>query len=613
MKRANPDQRKMLSYPAACDGVFVCEGNEMNDIKTIFFTPYTILYESATDVSCDAVGEYKTFRFKRNSKGCTVTFQWTLPIVNIRYCWHSACKFNRELHPDWRESIVTSIATSAPVFCFLDAAGKNRYTIALSDPIARTEWRMGVHEETNELYCQFMIRLRKANGQNGSALTIYTDENHIPLSETLRHVNEWWENSCGYDPMMVPEAGRKPFYSTWYSMHQNVAADKIEEQCRLAKGLGMDTVIVDDGWQTDDNHRGYGYTGDWKVSVNKFPNFREHVDRVHALGMKYMLWFSVPFVGKHSKGYEQFKEKYLRILEDKECGILDPRFPDVRNYLIETYRSAVLNWNLDGLKLDFIDSFVSLSENEIPPFQVGMDFSDVESAVYCLMNDIKDTLLQIRPDILIEFRQSYTGPAMRTYGNLFRVSDCPCDVQSNRVGMTDLRMFGIDSAIHSDMLEWNMHDSIESIVNQIMNIIFTVPQISVDLTALPEEQEKAVKFWLTFIRENEEVLQRGELSVDSPQNLYPVVMSRKEGKAVIAVYEDDHIVRLPQEEHEIVILNAGSKDGIVAVCEGEDCNGREYFAAVQNCMGENVKQFHGKMSGVFVIPVPASGLVRLQV
>ena len=31
--------------------------------------------------------------------------------------------------------------------------------------------------------------------------------------------------------------------------------EDIVKECRLSKPFGMETVIIDDGWQTDDNNR----------------------------------------------------------------------------------------------------------------------------------------------------------------------------------------------------------------------------------------------------------------------------------------------------------------------------------------------------------------------
>ena len=57
---------------------------------------------------------------------------------------------------------------------------------------------------------------------------------------------------------------------------------------------------------------------------------REHVARIHALGMKYMLWYSVVYVGEYSKHWATFRSMLLRRDTGAHAGILDPRFPQVR-------------------------------------------------------------------------------------------------------------------------------------------------------------------------------------------------------------------------------------------------------------------------------------------
>ena len=39
----------------------------------------------------------------------------------------------------------------------------------------------------------------------------------------------------------------------------------------------------------------------------------------------------------------------LEEIERLGAGVLDPRFPEVREFLIETYESALREWDLDGL------------------------------------------------------------------------------------------------------------------------------------------------------------------------------------------------------------------------------------------------------------------------
>lgn len=42
--------------------------------------------------------------------------------------------------------------------------------------------------------------------------------------------------------------------------------------CAIAARLGMKTLILDDGWQSDGIHQGYSFCGDWQISSRRFPN-----------------------------------------------------------------------------------------------------------------------------------------------------------------------------------------------------------------------------------------------------------------------------------------------------------------------------------------------------
>ena len=119
--------------------------------------------------------------------------------------------------------------------------------------------------------------------------TLGLDTRDLPYYETLSGVSRWWAGLPGHGPAGVPETARLPMYSTWYSFHQDLEPGRVEEQCRLAKELGCEAVIVDNGWQTTSNERGYAYTGDWEPAPEKVPDMREHVDGVHALEMKFLL------------------------------------------------------------------------------------------------------------------------------------------------------------------------------------------------------------------------------------------------------------------------------------------------------------------------------------
>lgn len=83
---------------------------------------------------------------------------------------------------------------------------------------------------------------------------------------------------------------------------------------------------------------------------------------------------------------------------------------DIRKYGISQkhYVKAIRDWHLDGLKLDFIDEFYF--QEDSPAYNENMDYHDIQDALNRFLTDVMDTLKQIRPDVLIEFRKNTSDP-----------------------------------------------------------------------------------------------------------------------------------------------------------------------------------------------------------
>ena len=286
----------------------------------------------------------------------------------------------------------------------------------------------------------------------------------------------------------MPDAAFDPLYSTWYAYLQDVRAKELEEEAGLAASLGMKTMILDDGWQKVDSTTFYSATGDWMPVPSRFPDMKAHVAAIHRAGLKYMLWLAVPFVGDESKAWTQFKDKALSIQGDKSPGrtaVLDPRFPEVREYLIRTYERVVGEWDFDGVKLDFIDQFIQPKDDPAAKDGfVGRDYRSVPEAVNRLMKDVLTRLQAIKPNVLVEFRQHYMGPAILQYGNMMRVADCPADPCANRKRMCDLRLTSGGIAVHSDMLVWSRNETPEGAALPILNVLYSTIQYSMILKTI---------------------------------------------------------------------------------------------------------------------------------
>ena len=510
----------------------------------------------------------------------------------------------REKHhkgPNWGKRVTASrLASGMPVHQLLSADGKNRYTFAIDDAKTPTSIGTGTHEETARVFVAIEFFSQPTAPIKSYKATVRFDDRDIPYYDSIYDTTAWWENECGYTPAYVPEHARLPMNSLWYSFHQKLDPDEIVKQCELSKPLGMDTVIVDDGWQCADNNRGYAYCGDWELCTEKIPDMKNLVDRVHETGMKFMLWYSVPWMGKFSKNYERFSTMLLDGNYTDRWAALDPRYKEVRDFIVGIYKNAVLDWGLDGLKLDFIDSF-KLAGKSLE-YDERRDISSLEEAVDTLMKEVADTLTAINPDILIEFRQTYVGPTIRKYGNMMRVFDCPADAIRNRTESVSLRYTCGKTAVHSDMLMWNYDDTVEAAAMQFVGALYTVPQVSVLIDKLSDEHYKMVKYYLSFWREHREILIDGKLTANNPESMYSSITSALDSKAVVTLYADRVIDTVYDY---LVAVNATPKDTIFV----KGYNGRKY--TVVNCMGEEIAT--GKITAdIFEVAVPMCGMVTIK-
>jgi alpha-galactosidase len=473
--------------------------------------------------------------------------------------------------------------------------------IAVSDVDTPISIKTGLREEDATFECEVEFFTRPTSPVTEYSAKIRLDFGALPYYDSIYSTTEWWENDCGYKSASVPEAAKMPMDSLWYSFHQMLDKDEIIKECKASKELGLETVIIDDGWQTDDNNRGYAYCGDWLVAPKKMGDMASLVEELHNIGMKVMLWYSVPFMGKYTSKYEEFKGMFL---EDSGNDIdffgLDPRYKKVREYLVSIYAKAVREWNLDGLKLDFIDSFI-LKGKSLEP-DAKRDYPSLEDAIHALMSDVRTSLTAINPDILIEFRQSYVGPSIRKYGNILRVGDCPCDILKNRVGIINLRMTSGKTAVHSDMIMWNMNDTTENAAMQFASIIYGVPQVSVRIDKLPENHYKMLKHYISFWKEWKTVLLDGKLTAENPECNYSAACCTLGDKSVISVYTTP-VVSINTDE--TMVVNASQNKSLII----KNAKGKTY--TVTDCMGNSVSADNIN-NNIFEIAVPVAGMIYIK-
>ena len=549
----------------------------------------------------------------RNPKedlGIGIWIQLTFPIKKAKYRWYCGSRQNKSMQPQWKITSTQDcmLAKNEPVCTAFDNADMNTFTFAVSEIKKSIQLRAGTKEEDASFLFGVYVPFHQIKNDPTYSLKIRVDKRYVHYGKALSDTVKWWENDHNIVPMGVPERAKMPMYSTWYTFHQELKDEEIERQCVLATELGMKSVIVDDGWQMATNDgfsQAYVHAGDWNVCEKVIKNMKKHVEKIHKMGLSYILWFSVPYLGCKAKNYERFSDMLLYKIDGAGVSVLDPRYPEVREFLINKYEEFLVKYNIDGFKLDFIDSFYV--ENE-PPKNDRMDIECVCDAVEVLMTDVKERLTKIKPDIMIEFRQAYIGPMIRKFGNMLRVGDCAYDATANRCGIADIRLTAGKSAVHSDMLMWHPEEKAEDAAFQLINSIFGVIQFSLDIDKLSDEHKQMSKFWLNFALDKRHTLFDCEFIAHEPNHSYPVLEAFNDEECIAGIYCRNKVLKAKAGKRLYIVNGSPDEYNYVEFDEEftADCT-------IYDCMGNVVSKETKKFEkGVNVIASKVSGLVVIE-
>ena len=484
-------------------------------------------YELTVDMGC-----------KENQ---SLSVKWSNHMVGLLSYWSPTAKRDRDVKQWYNANTnMSNLYYGAPLISVINQGNENFSTVAVSEAVRPVRMTFSVNDFEEKENVDFHIYLFEEGWtMETHTIRIRIDERKIPYYEAIASVSNWWQSFYPTN-RKTTDNGELPLYSTWYNFHQNPTQEVLEEELEEAAKCGFGSLIIDDGWSYDGSGKGdYRDCGNWQIAESKFPDFKGFIGKIHEYGIKAALWFPVPFVGYQTEDYQRFQGKILYNSDKDQAGILDPRYPEVRKYITDNYTKIVNAYDLDGLKLDFIDSFrcadkTLLIRDKSPDY----DCEEVEEGVSRLLQEIREALVSQKQDFMIEFRQFYVGPAMTRECNMLRVIDCPFDYITNRVGIVDLRLMNYDLAVHADMLIWAKDEQLEIAAKMLLNIMFGVPQISVLFKNSTSEQKKMIKHYINYWYENRKIILHGEFKAYDPELYYSLVSSENKEKKIAVVYAE---------------------------------------------------------------------------
>lgn len=500
----------------------------------------------------------------------------------------------------WLTKYTSQLAQNTPIAVGFNSTGVSPVAIACSEAFNFLEYGLYIDDRTCEIVgrCEFFVQ--PVAPLKEYEVSVLLDRRGRNWVDTVKSCTEWVESKNSFTPAHVPESAYDPLYSTWYAYLQDVHDKELEKEAKLAAKLGMKTMILDDGWQKEDSKDFYSKAGDWMPVKSRFPDMKAHVAKVHEAGLKYMLWLAVPFMGNEAQNYNRFKKMFL------SDSVLDPRFPEVREYLLKTYERAVGEWGFDGLKLDFIDCFALPAQDPaIKDNYAGRDYRSLPQAVDRLMKDVLQRLKKINPDVMIEFRQRYMGPAIRQYGNMIRAADTPADPYLNRRRICSLRLTSGKTAVHSDMLVWSKDETPQGAALPILNVLFSTIQYSMILQRVTPEHREVIQHWIKFSQEHRNALLKGDFTPHHPENGFSWVEGEDRKERIIACYAENACVKTGKPDKSVYLVNATGTSAMLV-----DFAAKPSKIEAFDVFGKSAGTLEAG-EGLVRLPVPSSGYAKI--
>lgn len=188
--------------------------------------------------------------------------------------------------------------------------------------------------------------------------------------------------------------------NSWEAFYMNFNGDKICQLAKDASELGIDMVVLDDGWfgnRCDDN-RGLG---DWVVNEEKLGcSLEELIRRIHGIGMKFGIWIEPEMVNEDSDLYRAHPDWALQIpgrkpVRSRNQLVLDFSRREVRDYIFDQISGVLEKEPVDYIKWDMNRSLADLYSRENPQGKVTYEYV---LGVY----EFAEKLIRKFPNLLLE-------------------------------------------------------------------------------------------------------------------------------------------------------------------------------------------------------------------
>ena len=215
--------------------------------------------------------------------------------------------------------------------------------------------------------------------------------------------------------------------NSWEAAFFDFDTDKLVAFAKKAKELGIEMLVMDDGWfgkRNDDTTS----LGDWFVNEEKLPGgLSKLIDQVHAEGLKFGIWYEPEMISPDSDLFRAHPDWHVHVegrepMLGRNQYVLDVSREDVRENIWQQMYKVLSQNKVDYIKWDFNRNISDAGSAILPADRKKEFFHRFILGTYDLMNRLVTTF----PDILFENCSGGGGrfdPAMLAYSPQIWTSD----------------------------------------------------------------------------------------------------------------------------------------------------------------------------------------------
>lgn len=307
---------------------------------------------------------------------------------------------------------------------------------------------------------------------------------------------------------------RPVLINNWEATYFHFTEEKILSLARAAKELGIELLVLDDGWfgHRDDDTSSLG---DWIVYQKKLPHGLKYLgEEINKLGLKFGLWFEPEMISKDSDLYRHHPDWLLhapnrRLSHSRNQYVLDYSRKEVRDAIYDMMVAILENAPIAYVKWDMNRNMTEIGSATLPKERQKETAHRYILGVYDLMERITRRF----PEVLFESCAGGGGrfdPGILHYMPQTWTSDDTDAVERLKIQYGTSFVYPLSSmGAHVSAVPNHQVGRITPIHTRGNVAFFGAFGYELDIERLSQDEKDAIKDQVAFYKANRRLLQQG--------------------------------------------------------------------------------------------------------